>query len=369
MLRWFALAVVVVAFTALAAFLSVYAPDAQKAVVAAPVVVNGPHAIVEVKEPLIHEFGTMPQLSTGTHTWEFKNTGTADLELWFESSTCSCTVAKLKNGDEKKTLVVKPNESTTIDLEWQTKTFANEYTKGATIGTNDPNHPAVAISVHGTVHPPVMVFPGEIMAFNTISNDESHIGRVAVISRDNPDLKITKLTTTRPAYFVAESKALTPDEAKQIKAKAGYQVSVEIKKDMPIGRFQDELIIETDHPLKREVKVILTGNVTGPISVIPERVRMPSVSSSKGATRDLTIVVRQGVPTKFTVDQHPDKIQVEIKPDDATPTKGRYKMTVTIPKGTAAGPVDGEIVLKTDHPAAAEIKVPVSILISNTTGE
>ena len=97
----------------------------------APVVVKGPHAAVEVPGPLIYEFGTMPQLSTGTHTWEFKNLGDADLELWFESSTCSCTVAKLKNGDAKKPkLVVKPNESTTIDLEWQTKTFHDDYTKG-----------------------------------------------------------------------------------------------------------------------------------------------------------------------------------------------------------------------------------------------
>ena len=85
----------------------------------------------------------MPQLSTGTHAWLFKNVGDADLELWFESSTCSCTVAKLKSadGEEKKRLVVKPKDSTPIDLEWQTKMFHDEYTKGATIGTNDPTRP------------------------------------------------------------------------------------------------------------------------------------------------------------------------------------------------------------------------------------
>ena len=106
---------------------------------------------MEIPEPLTYEFGTMPQLSTGTHTWEFKNVGDADLELWFESSTCSCTVAKLKSadGEEKKKLVVKPNDSTTIDLEWQTKMFHDEYTKGATIGTNDPARPTVSINVHG----------------------------------------------------------------------------------------------------------------------------------------------------------------------------------------------------------------------------
>lgn len=41
-------------------------------------------------------------------------------------------------------------------------------------------------------------------------------------------------------------------------------------------------------------------------------------------------------------------------------------MTVTIAKGTAAGPVDGDIILKTDNPKATEMKIPVSVLISNS---
>ena len=41
-------------------------------------------------------------------------------------------------------------------------------------------------------------------------------------------------------------------------------------------------------------------------------------------------------------------------------------MTVTVPPGTAPGPVDGEVILKTDNPSARELKIPVSILISNS---
>jgi hypothetical protein len=366
MLRWIILAVVVVALTALATFLSVNAPDGETVIVPAVVNTKGPSPKVEVPEPLTYEFGTMPQLSTGTHTWEFKNLGDSDLELWFESSTCSCTVAKLKNGDEKKTLVVKPNGSTTIDLEWQTKTFHDEYSKGAKIGTNDPRRPSVPISVHGMVHPPVMVFPSDTIAFNTVSNDEKLVAKVAIYSKDRPELKIKKISTSRPEFLAVDTKPLLPDEAKHIKAAAGNMVSVEIKPGMPLGRFQDEIVILTDHPLKPEIKVLLTGTITGPISVIPTRLSMPTVSSGQGASRDMTLIVRGARPTTFTVAQHPDKVKVEIKPDDTSTLKGRYKMTVTVPKGTSAGPVDGEIVIKTDHPAAAQMKVPVSILISNT---
>ena len=36
-----------------------------------------------------------------------------------------------------------------------------------------------------------------------------------------------------------------------------------------------------------------------------------------------------------------------------------------MPPGTPAGEIDGDIVLKTDHPKASELKIPVIILISN----
>ncbi len=191
MLRWIVLAVVVVVMVAGATFVSSNATIKEPTAHPVAPAPTGPTAKVEIPEPLIYEFGTMPQLSTGTHAWEFKNVGDADLELWFESSTCSCTVAKLKseNGEEKKRLVVKPKNSTPIDLEWQTKMFHDEYSKGATIGTNDPSHPSVSISVKGKVYPPVIVIPNEMITFGSVSNEELHSTAIAVFSVDRPETK------------------------------------------------------------------------------------------------------------------------------------------------------------------------------------
>ena len=122
---------------------------------------------------------------------------------------------------------------------------------------------------------------------------------------------------------------------------------------MPLGRFLDEIVIKTDHPLMPEIKMSIGGNITGSITVIPERLRLPGVPGIQGASRDMMVLVRGGRPTKIEVVYHPDKINVRITPDDTTTQKGRYKMTVTVPPGTAPGPVDGEIILKTDHPMLA----------------
>lgn len=370
MLRWISFAAVVIALAGAATFMSQNAAVIQPTELPSAAATSvGPAPKVEVPEPLTYEFGVMSQLTTGKHAWEVKNLGDADLELWFESSTCSCTIAKLKSvdGEEKKKIVVQPHQSTSIDLEWETRTFFGDYTKGAVIGTNDPAHPTISLSVHGKVHAPVIVFPPEMINFDSVSNEEAQSAKFAVFSADRPQTKILKLTTSRPEFFETKLEPLTADECKQLKVTQGTRVSVTMKPGMPLGRFLDEIVIETDHPLMPELKMSIGGSITGSITVIPDHLRLSGVPSVQGASRDMTVLVRGGRPTKFEVAYHPEKVNVRIAPDDTTTQKGRYKLTVTVPPGTAAGPVDGEIILKTDHPSAHELKVPVSILISNSS--
>jgi hypothetical protein len=375
MLRWIALAVFVVLLVGATVFMTsdTNIADPTPPPVVAPVA-TGPSAKLELTEPATFEFGTLPQLSGGKHTWELKNVGEVDLQITMGNTTCSCTVAKLKSaeGEAKPKLVIKPGESTKIDVEWSTKTFRDDYSQGVTLTTNDPAHASVSVGVHGKVHPAVIVVPHETITFNSISNETTQQVKIAVFSMDRPETKLTKLKTSRPERLVARAEPLTSKDIEQLKTpsttsgpKAGHSVIVEIKPGMPLGRFQEELVIETDHPLKAELKITITGNMIGPISVIPDQVRMSNVSSSEGASRDLTLLVRGGTPTKFEVLSHPEKLDVKITQDDTPTQHGRYKMTVTVAPGTSAGPVKGEIVLKTDNPKATELTIPATVLISN----
>ena len=367
MLRWIILAVVVVVMVAGATFVSLNATLMETTALPAPPPPTGPQPKVEVSEPLTYEFGVMAQLSDGEHTWEIKNVGDADLVIWLDGTTCSCTTAKLyaPDGQPKPKLSIKPKESAKLPVEWHTKMFHDSYKQGITLGTNDPLSPSLAIGVHGTIHPPVVVMPNEMINFGSVSNEETHSSAIAAFSYDRPQTKVTKVTTSRPDFLVARPEALTAKECEMLKVKAGYRIFVDVKPGMPLGRFHDEMVIETDHPLKSEIKMSIGGNVTGPITVIPERLRLPSVSNGEDTSRDMTLLVRSATPTKFEVAYHPNKLDVKITPDDTPTQKGRYKMTVTIPKGTVAGPVDGDIILKTDNPKATQMKIPVSIYIAN----
>ena len=324
MLRWVILVVAVVFLTAGATLVVQYLPDSEDAKVAVAEV-TGPQPEVVVEGDPIFDFGTMSRHDKATHTWLVKNTGQAPLEVWQHGvTTCSCTAANLDPGGKnvfdaagQKKMVLKPGETKTIELEWHTeKDLGEDYSQGATFGTTDPRKKTFNLSIKGKVYPPVVVFPPQMIQFPRISNEEPQHAKFAVYSQQKPDLKVTKVTSSRPGLIVAEAKPLTADEAKQLKVDKGYMVFVEVKPGMPVGSFHDELVVHTDHPKQPEVKLSIGGKVYGPISVNPPGVRITDVVSRKGASRDLTVLVRDDKGTTFKVAEKPAKLDVSIAPDE-----------------------------------------------------
>ena len=194
-------------------------------------------------------------------------------------------------------------------------------------------------------------------------NDETKKTSIAVFSPERPELKVTKMTTSKPDFIVTKVVPLTAEECKQLKTGAGNRVNIEIKPGLPLGTFREELIIETDHPDQPKVTLTLVGSTAGPISVMPNNLRIVTINGKEGASGQVTLLVREGRSTSFKVIHKPEKIEVSIAPNDTPTLKGRYGLTVTVPPGTAAGLVDDEIVLQTDHPKVHELKIPVNIVV------
>ncbi len=138
-----------------------------------------------------------------------------------------------------------------------------------------------------------------------------------------------------------------------------------MKSGMPLGSFREEVVVHTDHPRQPEIRLTLLGRVVGPIVVSPDRLRLTNVSSSQGAEPELKIVVRGKRATKFEVVHTPPTFKAEVVPNEKGAQGGLYRLVVTIPPGIAPGTIDGEIVLKTDHPLASEVKIPVNVFVQD----
>src|SRR4051812_12873153 len=118
MKRWGILVVLLVGLSAGGTVAMQYLPDRSSAGGPEEPILSGssdPHAGAKPKIKIVsggdttYDFGTLSQQATGKHTWTIKNEGEGDLELWMIDSTCSCTLAKFKEGAKA---IVKPGETT-----------------------------------------------------------------------------------------------------------------------------------------------------------------------------------------------------------------------------------------------------------------
>ena len=326
---------------------------------------EGPLPKLVLEEKLTHEFGTMAQETKGSHTWIFRNEGQGPLEVRTLSSTCSCTLAQLGK-DSQKVLTIEPGKSAPIELTWDTKKNDGKYGQSAKIGTNDVNRPEVDLAVSGTVRPPVITLPPEgAVNFSAVTNDKTHPYKIVVYSADKPDLKITGLVTSDPKLLTTEVRPLNPDECKELNAPAGHLVTLTLQASPKLGKFNEELVVETDHPRRPKVSFLVQGVVEGPITTAPARVILHDATTKDGGSLDLTIRTRGQANTKFTVASKPEHIDVAIAPMGGPDQSGSgmYRMTVTVPPSTPSGRIQGEVVLHTDNPNAAEVKVPIDVLV------
>jgi hypothetical protein len=332
---------------------------------------DGAAPVVTVDGDLTHKFGVMAQESDGKHSWVFKNSGAGPLELRSIRTDCSCTVIQLGKPEtptDKRPLMltVPPGATETIDVQWNTRKVDGPYRKTATIGTNDPSHPEINLLVEGTVRPAISLLPGEgAINFQTVSNDESYKRLLGIYSGDRPDTKLTSVVSSNPAMIGVEMRPMTEGEAKSSKAEKGFIIEATLKMVPHLGSFAEEILIQTDHPLRKEVRIPVLGRLTGPITLTPERVVLRNVTSSNGGGQDLTIWVRGRTSAQFAVEKKPESLDVAFEPIPQPPgSKGsKYRMTIKVIPGTPGGKILDEIVLKTDHPQATEVKVPVDILV------
>jgi len=358
--------------TVLIQMLPTEVPSAADRDVAFPLAIQptGPPGRVVLTEPTTHNFKIMPQQSKGRHTWVMKNEGRGELELSKGPSTCSCTIANFSN--EKKYFTLKPGEQTEITLEWETREFDGKIEKSATINiVNDPDRTEVKFSVEGTVRPALAIEPkSRSIYFGEVPNDQSQKAKIALASADKEDFKLISVTSTSSKEIVPTPTPLNDEDRKGLEwttMTGGYRVDVELLPSKSLGAFNEEVIIATDHPLVKEVRISVGGKRVGPISMIPETARLHNVSSAEGATTTVMISVRNAPDTVFTVVQKPESLKVEVVPSEvlngADAKVRRYKLNVTVPPDAPEGVITEPIILKSTHPQVDRISVSVDITV------
>ncbi|MDH5476193.1 MAG: DUF1573 domain-containing protein [Cyclobacteriaceae bacterium] len=98
-----------------------------------------------VLEEVMYDFGKIKQGEKVSHEYVLKNAGKTDLNIRAAKSTCTCATAKLKND------TIKPGESVTLEVTFDSDQRRGNQQKSITIFSNDPRNSMQRVTIKGLV--------------------------------------------------------------------------------------------------------------------------------------------------------------------------------------------------------------------------
>ena len=212
----------------------------------------------------LYNFGVLQNGEVGEHQFVIKNVGKADLTVSVEETSCKCTAANLGKD------VVKPGESTVIDVTWKTADFIGEYTQKVLIQTNDPEMMTVELEVRGKIVADARAVPSELN-FPNITKGLPSQSQTQVVCYKNPPLEITGYEFLNPESknsFDLQIVPLTEEEyTREPDATGGFNLTLNAKGNLPMGSISETLVLKTNSPLQPEIKIPIYGTVVGHISL------------------------------------------------------------------------------------------------------
>lgn len=142
-----------------------------------------------------HDFGDIYRQNTYTATFVVTNRGSADLEIKEVNPSCGCTAAHFDR-------IIAPGEKGKIDLAIDGSKVQGEFTKSASVETNDPAHSHMTLHISGRAISYVDVLPEGTVALHgrygvavdkelTIKSNEKDVDFKIIGVRSNIDDKIT----------------------------------------------------------------------------------------------------------------------------------------------------------------------------------
>ncbi|MEZ6066227.1 MAG: DUF1573 domain-containing protein [Planctomycetaceae bacterium] len=313
------------------------------------------------------------------HDFVIKNVGDAPLKLAKGPSTCQCTLSTLTD------LEVAPGESTVVSLEWFPTAVTEEFSKQATIWTNDPtlwkeaekNHAQpgqLLLDVKGKVVNSVVAEPTSF-SIGTLIEGEPTVLTGYVSSQTRDDLEVS-VKGTSSEHVTAEVFPLTDEELANGKnILSGVRLVCTIQPRMSMGRVRESVTLTTNDAVVPEVVVSIEAQRQGPISIAGRSwnsaysyLDFGTFRASQGAQTILSLYIAKGsAPIELKlVDHSPSELQISFERDDDFEEEERehHRLKIVVPPDAPPsrlmGKDAGEVVIQTNLEELPELKFRVA---------
>lgn len=324
------------------------APAAEKKVDA-----NAPKLTL-AKEKI--DVGTVAKGETIHQTFVVKNEGKSDLHITDVKPSCGCTVPEYDK-------VVKPGAEGKIVLNVDTKNFQGPISKTALILTDDPTTPQTTIFLTANVKPYVETLPYGFFRIQALTGEPATSEMILV--SDEPDFKPTKAEVAQTFLKAAIAPA---SEKERIAGKNPnqYKVTLTASPDTPEGLLSGYVKVQTGVKKQPELDLAISGFVKPTVTITPGSVNFGNYDPKGDAVKRKIMLVNNNVKNEgFTVtkaESNVDGISAEVKLVENDKTRIEVVLSVDANK-VKKGVFDGNVLIKTNDAAKAEIRVPIKGVI------
>ncbi len=345
---------------------------------------------IEVVGGAEFNFGTMKQGSRRAHSFTLKNVGGQPVEIAFKSSTCKCTVGKLKDK------MLDPGQETNVELEWYAEKGMKEFAQTATISTSVYGQEEIKLTINGNIgvsyvfSPPTIDFgdalstetktvQGRMYSFEELPIDVERGGWSESTLAKYFDVKILSIETVTPGSI-----------ADFADARQTMDFEVTLLKGVPPGRFNGEIVFRGTRSTEAQqgfATCAAMGRSVSSISIVGGRefneetslLSMGIAESRKGIKKSIILKVKNidGKPPEvkvreiFLQELDPNVVKVTIGEPKVSDAQSLFPVAIEVPAGTQPCELNGsfskdfgKIVFETNVETAREYPMFIKFKIT-----
>lgn len=319
---------------------SIVVPVEQASAEEPPAATDAPRIVFR---DAVFDFGKVEQGALVNHLFRFTNQGGQDLRIESVKTPCGCTAAVISAE------VIPPGQEGTISATFDTATFTGESVKNLSVYSNDPAQSVTTLTLQGEILVEVMVDPAQVY-LGRVRRGEEVVRSVDVLYDANKPITITKIENASPFLSVEAQDLEKPGQK-------GKKLLVTLKKNVPLGRLNDEIHVTTTSEKRPRVDIPVFGSIEGDVVMAPPQVSFGLVRNGEGKSQEIRIKNRAATPVHITAARSSNANVIATL--ETIKDGEEYKLTVSAKHTSPAGKIAGEVQLTSDHPDEKTLSIPL----------
>lgn len=314
-------------------------------------------------EPAALDLGKMLDDKSVHGNLTLRNDGDADLTITGATSTCGCTIPTIggkKMDTEKKqaettTFVLKPGETTTVDVEFHPGGKHGKQSQKVTIKSDDPARRELVVEVLALVQPIVEVDPA-ILPFGDVERNQTKTA-IATITGRTPDFAIPLVTTGNDAITAKVLDTIDTEVDGSKVRQVRVEFTLNSARPMTVS---GTATIRTTDPRRRILSLPMSGTVLGDLALDPAKLSLGLVGPGDAVKQTIRIHSRSGAAFKILglnergMETSPAEWTLAEAGSDAP---GAFDLLLSFKAPQKPGSWKGTLVIATDVPDQEKIEV------------